>query len=54
MKQVVFLIALLFITANAFAQHEMPSVLTDYEELLTQNLMTVRKHGIIRCPPPFN
>lgn len=34
MKQVVFLIALLFITANAFAQHEMPSVLTDYEELV--------------------
>lgn len=34
MKQVVFLIALLFITANGFAQHEMPSVLTDYEELV--------------------
>lgn len=34
MKQVVFLIALLFITANGFAQHEMPSALTDYEELV--------------------
>ena len=34
MKQVVFIIALLFITANGFAQHEMPSALTDYEELV--------------------
>lgn len=34
MKQVVFLIALLFITANGFAQHEMSSALTDYEELV--------------------
>ena len=34
MKQVVLIIALLFITANGFAQHEMPSALTDYEELV--------------------